>query len=101
MTKLVVSISVTPIGTADTSVSKYVREVISILQKAGLKYRVGAGFTDVEIDSFETLAKLLSEFHTALTKMGVKRMSTLVKISYRADKEETIEAILHSAGFSA
>ncbi len=91
MARMVVSLSVTPLGTGGTSVSRYVREVLGVIREMGLRHRVGAGFTDVELDNFADLARLLEEVHGRLAAMGVARVSTVIKVDYRTDAELSIE----------
>lgn len=91
MAKMVVSLSVTPLGTGSTSLSKYVKKVTDIIRESGLRYRTGAGFTDIELDSYHQLADLLDKIEKTLVDMGVQRISYVVKIDRRIDKELFIE----------
>jgi len=91
MAKMVVSLSVVPLGTATPSLSKYVARVTEVIKTSGFRYRTGAGFTDVELDSYQQLASLLERIEKALTDMGVQRISITIKIDRRLDKELHIE----------
>ncbi|MFN3803435.1 MAG: MTH1187 family thiamine-binding protein [Pyrobaculum sp.] len=91
MAKMVVSFSVVPLGTCSTSVSQYVKKVVEVVREAGLKYRTGAGFTDVEIDSYQQLSKLLETIENTLREMGAQRILYTIKIDRRIDKELYIE----------
>lgn len=91
MAKMVVSFSVVPIGTGSPSVSKYVQKATDVLRRMGVRYRTGAGFTDVEIDSYEQLAKIFAEIEKELAEMGALRILYTVKIDRRLDKELFIE----------
>ncbi|ABL88490.1 protein of unknown function DUF77 [Pyrobaculum islandicum DSM 4184] len=91
MAKMVVSLSVTPLGTGSTSLSKHVKKVTDIIRESGLRYRTGAGFTDIELDSYRQLADLLDKIEKTLVDMGVQRISYVVKIDRRIDKELFIE----------
>jgi uncharacterized protein (TIGR00106 family) len=91
MAKMVVSLSVVPLGTATPSLSKYVARVTEVIKASGFRYRTGAGFTDVELDSYQQLASLLERIEKALTDMGVQRISITIKIDRRLDKELHIE----------
>lgn len=91
MAKMVVSFSVVPLGTCSTSVSQYVKKVIEVVREAGLKYKTGAGFTDVEIESYQQLSKLLETIEYTLREMGTQRILYTIKIDRRIDKELYIE----------
>jgi uncharacterized protein, MTH1187 family len=97
MAKMVVSLSVVPLGTGSPSVSAYVRRVTEIIRESGLKYRTGAGFTDIEMDSYDQLAQLLFKIEGALREMGVQRISYTLKIDRRLDKEVYIDVKISKA----
>ncbi len=91
MARMVVSLSVVPIGTSGTSVSSYVSRAISVVERMGVRYRVGAGFTDLEVDDYGQLADIMSEIEGELAKMGVRRIDFFVKVDRRLDSDLTIE----------
>ncbi|AET33927.1 MTH1187 family thiamine-binding protein [Pyrobaculum ferrireducens] len=91
MAKMVVSLSVVPLGTGTPSLSKYVARVTEVIKTSGFRYRTGAGFTDIELDSYQQLANLLENIEKTLTDMGVQRISITIKIDRRLDKELHIE----------
>jgi conserved hypothetical protein TIGR00106 len=97
MAKMVVSLSVTPLGTGSPSLSSYVRRVTEVIKSSGLKYKTGAGFTDIEMDSYDQLAQLLAQIEAALAAMGVQRISYTIKIDRRMDKELYIEEKISKA----
>lgn len=91
MAKMVVSFSVTPLGTGSTHMSAYVRAATEVLKELGVKYRTGAGFTDIELDDYAKLAEILKRIEERLGAMGVKRIDFFIKIDRRLDEELTIE----------
>ncbi|MDP7983010.1 MAG: MTH1187 family thiamine-binding protein [Conexivisphaerales archaeon] len=91
MSKIVASISVVPIGTSGTSVSHYVSRTISVVEKMGIHYRVGAGFTDLELDNYRQLASLMEAIEAELAEMGVARIDFFVKVDRRLDADLTID----------
>ncbi len=91
MAKMVVSLAVVPLGTCSPSVGEYVKRVTAVIKAAGLKYRTGAGFTDIEIDTYDQLTQLLAKIEEALREMGVQRILYTIKIDRRMDKELSIE----------
>lgn len=84
-------ISVIPIGTATTSVSSYVAEVIKFLKgKSNIKYELTSMSTIIEGDC-DLLFDLAKEIHKLVLSKDVKRVVTTIKIDDRLDKPTTIE----------
>lgn len=65
------------------SYGKYVAEALDILDRAGLKYRLGGMGTEVEGSSQEVFAAI-ARCHEVLAALpGVRRVETIVKIDDR------------------
>jgi len=92
----IVAVSVVPIGTGTTSVSSYVAGAEKILRDDGrVKYQLGPMFTTIEGelgDCFDVVKKM----HESLFTAGAFRVSTLVKIDDRRDRESTMGAKVRS-----
>ncbi len=91
----VVFLTITPIGTATPSVSRYVAGVQRILQRSGLVHQLTAMGTLVEGDLDEILA-VIRKMHEAPFREGAVRVSTLIKVDDRRDKEHTIARKMRS-----
>ena len=91
----VVFLTITPIGTGSPSVSRYVAGVERILRQSGLKHQLTAMGTIIEGDLDEIL-KVVRQMHEHPFTQGAVRVSTLVKIDDRRDKEHTIEGKMRS-----
>jgi uncharacterized protein (TIGR00106 family) len=91
----VVFVSITPLGTATPSVSKYVAGVEQVLRASGLKHQLTAMGTLIEGDVDEVLA-VIRQMHEHPFAQGAVRVSTLVKIDDRRDKEHTIAGKMRS-----
>jgi uncharacterized protein (TIGR00106 family) len=91
----VVFLTITPIGTATPSVSRYVAGVHRILQRSGLVHELTAMGTIVEGDLDEILA-VVREMHEAPFSEGALRVSTLLKIDDRRDKAHSIARKMRS-----
>ena len=91
----VVFLTITPIGTATPSVSRYVAGVEKILRASGLKNQLTAMGTIIEGDLGEIL-KVVREMHEHPFTQGEVRVSTLIKIDDRRDKEHTIAGKMRS-----
>ena len=91
----VVFLTITPIGTATPSVSRYVAGVESILRGTKLTHQLTAMGTIIEGDLDEILA-VVRRMHEHPFTQGAVRVSTLVKIDDRRDKEHTIAGKMRS-----
>ena len=84
-------ISIVPLGTKTTSVSKYVARAIEILKKGkGIKYKLTSMGTIIEADSVERLLGIASKMHSRVLNSGIKRIVTTIKIDDRKDKRLTM-----------
>lgn len=83
---LIVEIAVDPIGTSSPSVGDYIRRVVEVIKRRGLKHWVGPMGTSIEISSFKELGELLQDIHDELNRLGVMRIVTAVRIDDRRDK---------------
>jgi uncharacterized protein (TIGR00106 family) len=91
----VVFLSITPIGTATPSVSRYVAGVEEVLRESGLVSQLTAMGTLIEGDLDEIL-KVVRRMHEHPFTQGAVRVSTLLKIDDRRDKEHTIARKMRS-----
>lgn len=81
-----------------TSVSKYVKEAIKIIERSGLKHETGGMSTTIEAPDLDILFKVVEKCHEALVKMGAKRIHIDLKVDHRLDKDATIESKLKAIG---
>jgi uncharacterized protein (TIGR00106 family) len=91
----VVFVTITPLGTASASVSSYVAGCERILRDSGLTHELTAMGTIVEGDLDQVLA-VVRKMHESPFAEGAVRVSTLVKIDDRRDKEHTIARKMRS-----
>ena len=91
----VVFLSITPIGTATPSVSRWVAGVEEVLRESGLVSQLTAMGTLIEGDLDEIL-KVVRRMHEHPFTQGAVRVSTLLKIDDRRDKEHTIARKMRS-----
>ena len=92
--KAVIEFSLIPIG-AGVSLSKYVAACEQILSEAGLKSELHANGTNVEGD-WDAVMSAIKRCHQLVHEMGAPRISTLVKISTRTDREESLQQKVRS-----
>lgn len=93
----IMEISIVPIGTGTTSVSKYVANALKVLKdKEGIKYQLTAMGTIVEAESLDTLLNLAKEMHQSAFDSGAVRVLTNIKIDDRTDKKLSIKGKIKS-----
>jgi len=80
------------------SVSKYVKEVIKVIESSGLKHETGGMSTTIEAPDLDTLFKVIEKAHDVLVEMGAKRIHIDLRIDHRLDTDATIESKLKALG---
>ncbi len=91
-----VEISVIPLGTKTTSLSRYVAQAVGVLQdEANIKYELTAMGTIIEGD-LEHLLTLVRKMHEAVFEDGVTRIVTTIKIDDRRDKTSSMSSKVES-----
>lgn len=76
------------------SVSKYVKEVIKVIEGSGLHHETGGMATTIEAPDLDTLFKVIEKAHEAIVKMGARRIHIDLRIDHRLDKDATIQSKL-------
>ncbi|NDY41710.1 MTH1187 family thiamine-binding protein [Dissulfurirhabdus thermomarina] len=79
-------ITVVPIGTGSTSVGTYVAELAALLRREGVPFRLTDMGTHVEGPA-EELFRLAARLHEAPFAAGARRVTTVVKVDDRRDRE--------------
>jgi len=87
---MIVDVSVVPVGTGTTSVSRFVREVLRILRASGLKHQTGPMGTTIEGD-WDAVFAIVRQMHEACFKLGAGRLLTVIKVDDRRDKVQTMQ----------
>jgi len=91
---MIIELLVVPIGVG-TSLSEYIAAVVKVIKDSGFKYESHSMGTNIECE-WDDLTPLVKECHDVLKSMGVKRISTSLKISERVDKDYTMRGKLES-----
>jgi uncharacterized protein (TIGR00106 family) len=90
MGKIIAEVTVVPLATASTSLSKYVAEIEQMLRKfPGLKSMLTPMSTILEGEMTEVLAAVIG-MHEVPFQRGAQRVMTRVSIDDRRDKEITM-----------
>jgi len=83
----VVEVSITPLGTPTPSVSKYVAGCLKIAKESGIKHQLTPMGTVLE-GPIDLILPLIRKMHESPFQAGAVRVSTLIKIDDRRDREE-------------
>lgn len=84
-------LTIIPIGTSGTSLSKYIAVAVAALDETGIKYQLSGMGTLLEVETPDELFDALKVAHEAVFKEGVNRVVTSVKIDDRRDRERTMD----------
>ena len=82
----VVEVSITPLGTGDPGVSRYVAGCVRIVRESGLNHQLTPMGTIIEGEIDQILATIRN-MHESPFDAGAVRVSTLIKIDDRRDRE--------------
>jgi uncharacterized protein (TIGR00106 family) len=80
------------------SVSRYVKEVLRIINESGLNNQTGGMNTTIEAPDLETLFKVIVRAHDTMVKMGAGRIHIDLNVDHRLDRDATIAQKLKSLG---
>ncbi len=86
--KVIADVAVVPIGVG-VSLSAYVAACERTLREHGLEPELHANGTNVEGD-WETVFAALKRCHEVVHEMGAPRITTVVKLGTRTDREQTM-----------
>jgi uncharacterized protein (TIGR00106 family) len=93
---VLVEISVVPLGTSDTSLSRFVAQAIKVLENSELDYEITPMGTVIEGD-LDRVLKICREMHESVfSNPEIKRVLTTIKIDDRRDKKGTMESKVES-----
>ena len=87
--KAIVDLCVVPLGVG-VSVSKYVVECERILKAAGLKTYLHAYGTNIE-GELDAVFAAIKRCHETVHAMGAPRISTVIKLGTRVDRDQTMD----------
>lgn len=76
------------------SVSKYVKQAISVIESSGLKSVTGGMNTAIEAPDLATLFRVVEKAHQAIANMGARRIHIDLNVDHRLDEDATLESKL-------
>ena len=86
---MIAQLSVYPIGEG-TSLGRFVKKGVAVIEASGLSYEVGGMSTSVETPDLDTLFDLIKKVHAAHVAEGAHRVVIDLKVDDRRDKKATI-----------
>jgi uncharacterized protein (TIGR00106 family) len=86
--KAIVDLCVVPLGVG-VSVSPYIAACERILKEAGLSTQLHAYGTNIEGD-WDAVFAAIKRCHEAIHAMGAPRISTVIKLGTRVDRDQTM-----------
>lgn len=86
---MIAQMSVFPIGEG-TSLSRFVKKGLAVIDRSGYKYELGAMGTSVEVPDLQALFELVQQVHAAHVDAGAQRVMIDLKIDDRRDKTGSI-----------
>ncbi len=87
MGKIIAAVSITPLGTGSPSVSEYVAKALKVLDNyPDIKHETDPMFT-ILYGEKEKIFKAIMDMQEEVFKAGAKRVSVIIKIDERRDKE--------------
>jgi uncharacterized protein (TIGR00106 family) len=84
-------LTIIPIGTSETSLSKYIAAAVAALDSNGIKYELTGMGTLLESNDLGKIFSAITTAHEAVFKKGAERVATSIKIDDRRDEERTIK----------
>lgn len=88
---MIAQLSVYPIGEG-TSLGRFVRKGVAVIERSGYTYEIGGMSTSVEVPDLDALFDLIKEIHGAHVAEGARRVVIDLKVDDRRDKKATIES---------
>ena len=93
---IIAQLSIAPLGLG-SSVSRYVKKVVKILENEPVNCYTNAMATVIEAETTEQIFTAVIHAHDALiSEPGVQRVITELKIDHRTDKDATVKSKINA-----
>jgi uncharacterized protein (TIGR00106 family) len=86
---MIAQLSIYPLGEG-TSVGRFVKKGVAVIETSGLPYEVGGMSTSVETPDLDTLFDLIKKVHAAHVAEGAQRVIIDLRVDDRRDIKATI-----------
>jgi uncharacterized protein (TIGR00106 family) len=87
--RVIADFSIVPLGVG-LSLSRYIAECEKVLKEAGLKTQVHAYGTNIE-GEWDAVVAAVKRCHQVMHEMSVPRISTVLKLGTRIDRDQSME----------
>ena len=85
--------AILPVGCDSTECKDYVTAAVQVVKDSGLNFQLTGMGTQIEAENLKELYEVIAEAQEAVFKVGVGRVSTVIKVDDRRDVEKrTLEA---------
>ncbi|MDI3316587.1 MAG: MTH1187 family thiamine-binding protein [Bacillota bacterium] len=94
----IVAVSIAPLGTGETSVSRFVAAAERVLEKEAppeVRYRLDPMFTTLEGD-LDRILRLVRQMEEAVFAEGARRVDIVMKVDDRRDRPSSMEGKVRS-----
>jgi uncharacterized protein (TIGR00106 family) len=88
--KVIAELTIVPLGTGSTSLSRWVRITEKVIAESGLESTLTPMGTCVQGD-LDAIFAVVSKAHEALVAAGAARISTHIKLDDRRDKDRVMQ----------
>jgi uncharacterized protein (TIGR00106 family) len=88
---MIAQLSVSPVGTPTTSLSKFVKQGVKVITESGYTHEVGGMSTTVEVPDLDSLFELVKKVHAAHVAEGAQRVLIDLKVDDRRDIKASIQ----------
>ena len=88
---MIAQLAVYPVGES-SSLSRFVKKGVGVIENSGYRYEVGAMGTVVEGPDLDALFELVKQVHAAHIAAGARRVVVDLKVDDRRDKNATIQS---------
>lgn len=92
--KVIAEYSIVPMGIG-VSISEHIAACQKVFEEAGLAIQLHAYGTNIE-GEWDTVLGAVRKCHEVVHGMGVRRISAVLKIGTRTDREQTMEGKVRS-----
>ncbi|ASJ00745.1 MTH1187 family thiamine-binding protein [Thermococcus gorgonarius] len=86
---VIVEFAIVPLG--ERSLSRYVAEVVKLLERKGVKYQLTPMSTIIEVPTVGDAFEIIKEAHELMFTLGAQRVSTTIRIDDRRDRPVRME----------
>jgi len=81
-----------------TSVSRYVKRALQVLEDSGLDHESSAMATCIQAESLPEIFDVVEKMHRAIADMDAERIHIDLRVDHRRDKNASMQSKLNAIG---